>query len=84
MNSHFPDFELLEKLTAVPGVPGREEPVAEIIRSSLPSKIRECSVDRLGNLVVHIPGKGKRVMLAAHMDEVGLIVQRILPSGFLK
>lgn len=84
MNTHFLDFELLKKLTAVPGVPGREEPVAEIIRSSLPSKINECSVDRLGNLVVHIPGKGKRVMLAAHMDEVGLIVQRILPSGFLK
>ncbi|MDO9546725.1 MAG: hypothetical protein Q7J07_08255 [Pelolinea sp.] len=84
MYKNFPDFELLERLTAVPGVPGREEPTAEIIRSSLPSKISECSVDRLGNLVVHIPGKGKRVMLAAHMDEVGLIVQRILPSGFLK
>ena len=78
------DFDLLERLTEVPGVPGREERMADLIRSSLPSKTCKCSLDNLGNLVVHIPGKGKRVMLAAHMDEVGLIVQRILPNGFLK
>jgi len=78
------DFNLLEKLTGVPGVPGREERVADLIRSSLPSKTCKSSLDNLGNLVAHIPGKGKRVMLAAHMDEVGLIVQRILSNGFLK
>ena len=78
------DFDLLERLTGVPGVSGREGRVADIIRSSLSSKTCKCSLDNLGNLVAHIPGKGKRVMLAAHMDEVGLIVQRILPNGFLK
>ncbi len=78
------DFDLLERLTGVPGVPGREEQVADLIRSSMPSKTCICSLDNLGNLIAHIPGKGKRVMLAAHMDEVGLIVQRILPNGFLK
>ena len=78
------DFDLLERLIGAPGVPGREGRVADLIRSSLSSKTCKCSIDNLGNLVAHIPGKGKRVMLAAHMDEVGLIVQRILPNGFLK
>jgi len=84
MKTNKVDFDLLERLTGVPGVPGREKPVADLIRSSLPSKTCNCGLDNLGNLVAHIPGKGKRVMLAAHMDEVGLIVQRILPNGFLK
>jgi endoglucanase len=84
MKKNKADFDLLKRLTGTPGVPGREERVADLIRSSLPSKTCNCSLDNLGNLVAHIPGKGKRVMLAAHMDEVGLIVQRILPNGFLK
>ena len=77
------DAAMLQKLAEIPGVPGREERVAEYLRSSL-SDSYDCHSDNLGNLTVHIPGKGKRVMLVAHMDEVGLIVQRILPEGFLK
>ena len=77
------DVAVLEKLVDIPGVPGREERVADFIRSSLSSSC-DCSLDNLGNLTAHIPGKGKRVMVVAHMDEVGLIVQRILPDGFLK
>jgi len=78
------NFDLLERLTGVPGVPGREERVADLIHSTLPPETCNCSLDNLGNLVAHMPGKGKRVMLAAHMDEVSLIIQRILPNGFLK
>ncbi|NMC46399.1 MAG: M42 family metallopeptidase [Chloroflexi bacterium] len=74
---------ILEKLVELPGVPGREGQVADFIRSSLPS-ICDCRIDHLGNLIVHVGGKGKRVMLVAHMDEVGFIVQRILDNGFLK
>ena len=84
MKKNKADFNLLERLTGVPGVSGREERVADLIRTSLPSKTCSCSLDNLGNLIAHIPGEGKRVRLAAHMDEVGLIVQRILPNGFLK
>ncbi len=77
------NIEILEKLMAIPGVPGREGRVADFIRSSLPAAC-DCRVDNLGNLIVHVGGKGKRVMLVAHMDEVGFIVQRILDNGFLK
>ena len=76
--------DLLGRLIEAPGLPGREEQMAELIRASLSDHVEECGLDPLGNLVAHIPGKGKRVMLVAHMDEVGLIVQRILPKGYLK
>lgn len=76
--------DLLGKLIEIPGLPGREERVSEFIRASMPDYAVDSYLDHLGNLIVHIPGKGKRVMLAAHMDEVGLIVQRIFPNGFLK
>jgi endoglucanase len=78
------DLDLLQKLVDAPGLPGREDPVAALIAGEL----RRCGcspqTDRLGNLVAHVPGSGPRVMLMAHMDEVGLVVQRILPDGFLK
>ena len=82
-NNHPLDFELLKKLSETPGISGREERVEDLIRSSLPANC-ECRSDSLGNLIAHIPGDGKRVILVAHMDEVGLMVQRILPGGFLK
>lgn len=84
MNTVQFDFELLDELIQTPGLPGREEKVADLIRSHLPSNKCTVDYDNLGNLVAHIPGKGKRVMLVAHMDEVGFIVQRILSNGFLK
>ncbi|MEA3441556.1 MAG: M20/M25/M40 family metallo-hydrolase [Chloroflexota bacterium] len=76
------DFELLDKLTQTPGLPGRESQVARLIQTHLPSGCN-ASQDDLGNLVAHLPGDGTKVMLVAHMDEVGLIVRRITPDGFL-
>ena len=78
------DLNLLGELIQTPGLPGREEKVADLIRLHLPSKKCTVDYDNLGNLIAHIPGKGKRVMLVAHMDEVGFIVQRILSNGYLK
>lgn len=77
------DLDLLDLLTRTPGLPGREDGVAEVIRQALPDGWT-ATIDRLGNLIAHLPGTGPRVMLAAHMDEVGLIVRRILPDGFLR
>jgi endoglucanase len=77
------DLKLLSQLTRTPGLPGREWEVADLIKSCVPEKYEVCQ-DAIGNLTVHIPGNGKRVMLVAHMDEVGLIVRRITPDGFLR
>lgn len=80
------DLGLLALLSETPGLPGREALVADKIRQALPAKWKAES-DQIGNLVCHNPdweSCGPKVMLMAHMDEVGLIVRRILPSGFLQ
>lgn len=76
------DWNLLAELVAAPGLPGREAPVAALIEKALPPGF-EITRDRLGNLSARRPGDGPRLMMAAHMDEVGLIVRRITPQGYL-
>jgi endoglucanase len=44
----------------------------------------EISLDPMGNLIARVPGKGPRVALLAHMDEVGFLVSRIETGGFLR
>ena len=78
------DIAILKSLLAVPGLPGREAPVAQCIQDALPPSGWEVESGPAGTLTAHKPGSGQRVMLVAHMDEVGLIVRRITPQGFLK
>lgn len=80
------DLALLGLLSETPGLPGREALVMERIQQSIPDEWITAN-DRIGNLVCHNlawEGSGPKVMLLAHMDEVGLIVRRILPNGFLQ
>ncbi|MFQ5975167.1 MAG: M42 family metallopeptidase [Candidatus Hydrothermarchaeales archaeon] len=74
---------LLKKLSEAHGIPGSEGEVREIMRKEL-KKHCKIEIDRLGNLIAKKDGKGKRVMLAAHMDEIGLMVKHIDEKGFLK
>jgi putative aminopeptidase FrvX len=74
----------LEKLCAAQGIPGFEGPVAEVLRACFQRKAIETRIDKIGNLVAHLPGKGPRVLLVAHMDEPGYLVRKILPDGFLQ
>jgi endoglucanase len=77
------DIGLLTELCGTPGLPGREGGVAEIIRKALAASLWNVNADNLGNLIAHLPGDGRKVMFVAHMDEVGLIVRRITPDGYL-
>jgi len=77
------DLDLLDRLTRAPGISGNEEIVAHVVREAIPQTGWEVRQDALGNLAAHLPGSGRRVALVAHMDEVGLIVRRITPQGFL-
>ena len=80
------DFGMLALLSETPGLPGREALVMDRIQHALP-EMWMAETDLIGNLVCHNPeweGCGPKVMLMAHMDEVGLIVRRILPTGFLQ
>ena len=78
--------DLIKKLTEVYGPSGSEESIREIIRSEVEPLADEVRVDTLGNLIAHKKGSGggKRVMLAAHMDEIGLMISYVDENGFLR
>ncbi len=75
--------DTIRTLTECFGPSGHESAVRELIRGQLPRGV-EVRVDPLGNLIVRKPGKGRRVMLAAHMDEIGVVVTHIDQKGFLR
>jgi putative aminopeptidase FrvX len=78
--------DLIKKLTEAYGPSGHEEPVREIIRAEVEPLADEVRVDPLGNLIALKKGngQGKKVMLAAHMDEIGLIISYVDEKGFLR
>lgn len=77
----------LKTLTQIPGVSGDEGKVRDFIADTIRDAVDEMAVDSIGNLFCLKRGTGenkKKVMLAAHMDEVGLIVSKICDDGFIK
>lgn len=77
-------FELIAKLTAVYGPSGREQAIARTISELARPYADEIAVDTLGNLIVHKKGNGPKLMLAAHMDTIGLVVTYIEEDGTLR
>jgi len=78
--------EKLEKLSNVCGVTGSETPVRELLTQFIRPYVDEINVDRLENVIAVKKGKPDRpkIMLAAHMDEIGLLVKTITKEGFLR
>ncbi len=78
--------DLLKKLADAPGVSGFEDEVRNIIIDELKDHVDSVDVDELGNVITTRKGKadGKKIMLAAHMDEIGLMVRYIDKEGFIK
>ena len=77
-------MELLLKLMDISGVSGNEEPVRDLIAKEIEKHADKISTDTLGNLIAVKKGKLPKVMLAAHMDEVGLMVKEIEENGNIK
>ena len=80
-------MDLIEELCKTYGPAGREHRIREILERELKNSRFDMRTDRLGNLIVHRPGKSERaqkIMLCAHMDEIGLIVTYIDKNGFLR
>lgn len=77
-------FELLKKLTDAFGISGNEEEIREVIKNEIQGKVDEIRVDALGNLIAVKKGKGKKIMLAAHMDEIGVMATYIDDRGFIR
>lgn len=77
---------LLKRLSEACGGPGQEDEVRNLIRDEVTPLVDEISTDALGNLITLRRGnqEGPRVMIAAHMDEVALMIMAIESSGLLK
>lgn len=77
-------FEALQLLTSAHGPSGQEGEICDAIRGLAEPLVDECTEDTLGNLICHKKGNGPKVMLAAHMDSIGLVVSHIEKDGFLR
>ena len=76
---------LLRRLIETPGVPGREEQQREIARDELGSLADEVRTDSLGSVIGTKRGRDDvRVMVAAHMDEIGFFVRHVDDKGFVR
>ena len=77
---------LLEKMINATGISSREKEIRDLIREEIKDNVDEIYTDKMGNLIA-CKGKekdGQKVMLAAHMDEVGLMITEITSDGLLK
>lgn len=74
----------LQKLINAYGISGDEGEISQLISDLVKDYADEIYKDVLGNLVVHKKGDGKKVMFAAHMDEIGIMVTYIDDLGFLR
>ncbi len=82
-----PDVAALRELTALLGVAGFEDAVIGRMREEFSAVAQEVEVDPLGNVVAHLPSAhsdGPRVLIFAHMDEVGFVVRKIEQDGFVR
>ena len=82
------NIELLARICKAPGAPGYESPIRKLVKEEVKDLVDELWVDNLGNVVTLKKGKnnpeGKKVMVAAHMDEIGFIVTHIDDGGFVR
>ena len=74
--------ELITKLSNAHGISGSEGNIQAILEEELKPYADEMRTDRMGNLIVVTKGDGPSIMLAAHMDEIGLMVKYIDDKGF--
>ena len=81
--------KLLQTLTETFGPSGHEDDVRRIVRSEVESLVDEIRVDALGNLIARkrpakITPETRKIMIAAHMDEIGVIVNHVDDNGFIR
>lgn len=79
------DVALLKQICETPGAPGFEHRIRSLVINQIKGLVDELSIDTMGNLVAVKKGKTPRkVMVAAHMDEISFIVTHIDEDGFLR
>ncbi len=75
---------LLEKFTNAHGISGSESDIRELLEKEIEPYVDTIRKDCMGNLIAVKKGEGPSIMLAAHMDEIGLMARYIDDNGFLR
>lgn len=75
---------LIEKIITTPGPSGYEKQIRQVILSEVEAYADEIQTDALGNLIVRKGSGGEKFMLAAHMDEIGIMVTHVDENGFAR
>ncbi len=78
------NFDLLKDLVGIYGPTSNEGIIREYITKEIKDFVDEIEVDALGNLIARKKGNGKKVMISAHMDQIGLMIIDIDDKGFLR
>ena len=79
------NFKLLKEICETPGAPGYEKRIREVVLREVKKLADKVSIDNMGNVTVFRKGKkDKKVMVAAHMDEISFIVTHIDDKGFVR
>lgn len=77
-------LDVLKKLTSIYGPSGQEEQVAKYIISEIKEYVDTIEVDKLGNLIARKEGPGPKLMMAGHMDQIGMMVTDVDDKGFVR
>lgn len=81
------DIPLFKQICETPGAPGFEQRIRQLILAAVKPLVDRVEVDNMGNVIAIKQGakqpEAKKVMVAAHMDELGLIVKHIDQEGFI-
>lgn len=77
-------LDMFKTLTELQGAPGNEHLVRQYMRTELEKYSDEIIQDRLGGIFGVRKGKGPKVLVAGHMDEVGFMVTQITKNGMIK
>jgi tetrahedral aminopeptidase len=89
-NDYKLNIKLLKEICETPGAPGFEQRIRKVVLREIKGLADNISIDNLGNVTAFRKGNGsakkpsKKLMIAAHMDEIGFIVTHIDSNGFLK
>ncbi len=79
------NINLLKKICETPGTSGFEQPIRNLVIKEVESLCDEVTVDGMGNVVAFIKGEtDKKLMVPAHMDEIGFMVKFIDEFGFIR
>lgn len=79
-------MELLKKLSEINGISGHESAVKQLMESEMLQIVSKDAIqyDHIGSIIAKMGTSGPKIMIAGHMDEIGMIVTKITDDGFLR